>query len=151
MVPVDRKVGLMMNARPNYFCGVLYTLLGAVAAIGTMERFAAHRTGGSLWLVGGSGTLLLTGILIIRETGVQRALQGRLIEPLLQDDLSDANDHAPSKANARVMQRLPLVSCPVELHGSAALTSERFPEVEAEPVLAEFNHPGPHGPQFCVA
>ncbi len=58
-----------MNARPNYFCGVLYTLLGAVAAVGTVERFATHQAGGSLWLVGGSGVLLFAGILIVRETG----------------------------------------------------------------------------------
>ncbi len=94
-----------MNVRPNYFCGVLYTVLGAVAAIGTVERFATHQAGGSLWLVGGSGMLLFAGILIIRETGIQRSLQDRPIESLLQDDQLGANDEALSKPNARAVRR----------------------------------------------
>ena len=127
-----------MNARPTYLCGGLYTFLGAVAAIGTVERFAKHPAGGSLLFVGGSWVLLFAGILIIRETGIQRALQGRPIEPLLQGNQLGADDLALSKTNARAQCGSTSSRSPILGGANGSLTSRW------EPCRTEYIHTGSH-------
>lgn len=137
VVPVDLKGELIMNGRPTYLCGGLYTFLGAVAAIGTVERFAKHPAVGSLLLVGGSAVLLFAGILVIREIVIQRALQGPPIEPLPQCNQLGVNAHALSKTDARAVS--------IDLLEIADRTSERSLDVEVGTLQgAECNHTGSH-------